>query len=291
MLTTLCREFFLDPTKRLIFIPDPKPPPKIEEDSLIDRLNSNQTSRTSVTDSKPASSVAGLLSQISYSLEVERLTKDGADDDKVQKGGWYNAKRFLWSGPEYFRVNRSLANVYPGCQHLFHDIIELRTAGLNHFVEEVSSFPRAQDDAAYPNPLDYMSRVLGAMDHYIHHYVWAELPYNVINEYYRDLRVIKMWPIFDDQEDGTYGFMTGSESDEWFIADRWDLQEIFAGLVPFLAFDPDKKMYMKNVFANLSLTNRYISTAAKVTMSFEGKRRLSPQYTERLQSKSSFLLR
>ncbi|CZR59369.1 uncharacterized protein PAC_09261 [Phialocephala subalpina] len=283
------KKLFVDSTKKLIFVPDPKPPKPISSNEPTNKSLLSLLEGSTRRQGLGPSSVEERQSPTPAQLARIRDTADDDDECKIQKGKWYLAAQFLWSGPHYFRVNRSLNSLYPGNERLFRDILGLTKVDISHFIAEVSSF--SLEDPTLNQPLAYMWSILAALNSYMssHHYYGYLYYYS--EAYYQQFLSLKTWPILTNPDDPPKEMRTAASSDEWFIADRWDLKEIFCETVPLLAFDPDLCSGLKIVFRSLSLEGRYLSTATKTTTKFEGRIKLSPQYTERLRTKAPFLIR
>src|SRR5947208_1134974 len=104
-LTKSHREFFRNTTRRLIFVPTPKPP--AEPDPL------HQSLRYHHADSQ------------------DMYDDDDSDDDEITEGVWYPVRRCLWNGPRYFRMNMSLSGLYPGNKHLFKDVLNVSEVAIS----------------------------------------------------------------------------------------------------------------------------------------------------------------
>jgi hypothetical protein len=186
-------------------------------------------------------------------------------------------------------VNRSLNTLYPGNERLFRDILGLTKVDISHFIAEVASF-RLEDRTLY-EPLEYMWRILAALNSFMLASTYYGYLYYYEPLYYQQFLSLKMWPISTIPEEPPSEMRTAASSDEWFIADRWDLKEIFCETVPLLAFNPDQCSGLKILFRSLSIEGRYLSKATKVTTKFEGRVKSSPQYSERFRAKAPFLIR
>lgn len=231
-----------------------------------------------------------LVSQPARNGDANRHLNEACDDDEVHKGSWHHVTRFLWSGPSYFRMNRSLNTLYPGNEHLFRDVLGLTKVNLSHFVAEAYSF--CLNDPTLSRPLEYMLNVITALDSYMSSPSYrTSSEYAARSVYHQELRSLKIWPVLTDPDEPPTQLRTAANSDEWFIADRWDLHETFYGTLPLLAFSPDKNLNMTTVFVNLNLMSRYLSSAAVATTTFEGRIKRSPQYCERIRTKVPFFIR
>jgi hypothetical protein len=149
-------------------VPDPKPPPIILPASKL-LLSPQQPSNGSNNTQEKHTPNPAFLAQIARIQEAECHTDYAADDGKIQKGKWYSAAQFLWRGPRYFRVNRSINTLYSGNERLFRDILGLDKVDISHFLAEARSFKL--NDSSLPRPLDYMWQILAALEDFMSDYL------------------------------------------------------------------------------------------------------------------------
>ena len=256
-LTSLRREFFLAPTRKLIFVPLPKflAEPK-----------------------KPSQELLLLGTKLVRNQEPDSVDDEDDDDDEIKNGFWRSIDQVLWNGPRYFRVNMSLSTLYPGNEHLFKNILDVSKVKLHHFLAECRAFTETDSR-------DYMSKIITATDKYI------SRNYRDWYDYRQELQSQKIWPVSSESWNPSKQLRSALDSkDYWFIADRPHWRDVFGKVVPILDFDVDHQRNMEHIFSEFGFCSRFISVASKTIPSFEGVEP-SPQYTERFRSKYGFFAR
>ena len=271
----------MDPTKKPIFVPQPKPVEKPQPDkSTLGSTHrtisksasySNHYDKYSLKDREK-----GLERDREKDEEEKRKKESEINDDEVTEGFWYPVDRFLWDAPLYFRVNISLKTFYPGNEHLFKSILGISGANSSHFVAEACSF-------AIDDPPRYMLKILKAMNENMRCYSYNWYGFD------EELKSIKMWPV--SLQGCESEIKLSSTKEEWFIADRYHWATTFRKVVPILVFDFDDQKGLEYIFSRLDLTPRYISKASKTIQSAKGRVVPSPQYTESFRSKHNFFVR
>ncbi|KAF8849378.1 hypothetical protein BDZ45DRAFT_237480 [Acephala macrosclerotiorum] len=245
------REFFQSPSRRLIFVPSPKPS----------------------TESEPPDQRLGCQLVDSQSAYDD----DEGDDDEIKEGSWHHLNQCLWNGPPYFRVNVILNCLYPSNKHLFKDVLNVSEVAFSHFLAEARSFTMSDSK-------QYMSKILIAMDKFISSH-W------VSSDDYDELRLLRIWPISSQNWEPHTQLRSAALLDEWFIADRSYWRGIFGKVVPILDFEFDDLYRMGNIFKKLNCNRRFMTLASKTVPRFEGIVKASCYYTKSFRSKYRFIAR
>jgi len=178
------------------------------------------------------------------------------------------------------RAHFCLHNIYPSCQRLFDEILDLENAGMPQFLSEAKRF-EIDDSIEYIRSIFF--QIENCMKEEANHT-------EKLSKTTRD----KIIPVTDTATAETFGQSFNrllTPGSEFFIADTKHMLSSFVGLVPLLAFGVDDLAKMKRLLQGLQMNPKRLGRAAQSLPRTTGKGELHRKWTEWFQARFEFMAR
>ncbi|KIW83437.1 hypothetical protein Z517_02682 [Fonsecaea pedrosoi CBS 271.37] len=190
----------------------------------------------------------------------------------------------LWSGPpELLKKSVILERLYPSCQRLFREFLEVRDADLQTVVTEALKITPSDD-------LSYIVDLFICLDKYTKRSGSHLTPENMTTFCTTDLFPIE--PSGDGKEVSRAYYLCSCQSNsDWYIADRRHLRHGFRGKIPLLAFDNNQLAKMKWMFQLPGMKDRLLSEVA-ISKPLPGiQATLNHEFTTLLRARAKYIAR
>jgi hypothetical protein len=222
--------------------------------------------------------------RIAEKLVYVPLSQDVKSDP--DNGSWVSLDQCLWDGPKCMRSHFCLAGVYPSCERLFTELLDLDNADMSHFMEEARRF-ETDDSIGYIRAI--FVQIETCMEKEATH-----------TKNLSALARVKIFPVTDTPVTDTLAAIDNfgksfdrllTPGSEFFIADTKHMLSSFVGLVPLLAFGIDDTSKMKRLLHGLEMDSKRLGRAAESLPKTAGKVEFNRQWTEWFQVRYEFMAR